>query len=53
MSHKVRRKGNGVSTYRHVIPVMRRRIAKTLQRRWERSLKEHQKMISQKSPSGS
>ncbi|MDX3024036.1 site-specific integrase [Streptomyces acidiscabies] len=50
MGHKVRSKGGGVSTYRHVTPAMRLKIARCLQRRWERSVKERQKMISQNSP---
>lgn len=47
MGHKVRGKGTkagkGVLTYRHVTPAMRKRIAKSLQRRWERSLRDREK----------
>lgn len=51
MGHKVRRAtGKGVATYRHVTPAMRKRIASTQQRRWERAAAELQKIISQKSP---
>jgi hypothetical protein len=52
MGHKVRKaSGKGVATYRHVTPAMRKRIARSLQRRWERSVKEREKMISQNLPS--
>lgn len=51
MGHKVRRAtGKGVATYRHVTPAMRKRVAKALQRRWEKAAVELHKIISQNSP---
>ncbi|MFJ7048992.1 hypothetical protein ACIQVC_37140 [Streptomyces sp. NPDC101112] len=45
MGHKVRRGGSGVATYRHVTPAMRLQIAKKLQRRYEKSVRERQKLL--------
>ncbi|MGW7294906.1 hypothetical protein ACWGIB_21255 [Streptomyces xiamenensis] len=52
MGHKVWSGGrmDGPRTYRHVTPRMRLQIARALERRWHRSVKEREKMISQKSP---
>ncbi|MCX5601554.1 hypothetical protein OOK29_25730 [Streptomyces phaeochromogenes] len=44
MGHKVRSSGKGVSTYRHVTPAMRKRIAKTLQRNYEKSVKDRREL---------
>ncbi|RKN61917.1 hypothetical protein D7231_32110 [Streptomyces klenkii] len=53
-----RREGDSQApgTYRHVTPAMRKRIARALQRRWEKALRDRQKtppmIISQRSPNG-